>query len=235
MPGMYGMYYFDWTYILVIIGAAFSMLASGYVKNTFRKYSKYRASCGMTSDDVARKLLNDNGCHGVRIERIRGELTDNYDPRTQVLHLSDTVYGSQSIASIAVAAHECGHAMQHNESYAPLTLRSSFVKVANLGSNAGIPILILGLFLSMQPFITLGVILFSFGFLFQVITLPVEFNASKRALEQLEELGILQGEENAGARKVLTAAALTYVASAAASLLSLLRIILIARGGRRRD
>ena len=235
MPGMYGLYYYDWTYVLVVIGAVFSMLASGYVKSTFKRYARYRANCGMTSTDVARKLLNDNGCHGVRIEHIRGDLTDNYDPRSQVLHLSDTVYGSESIAAIAVAAHECGHAMQHNEGYAPLTLRSSFVKIANLGSNAGIPILILGLFLSMQPFVTLGVILFSFGFLFQVITLPVEFNASKRALEQLDELGILQGEENDGARKVLTAAALTYVASAAASLLSLLRIVLIARGGRRRD
>lgn len=228
-----GYYGFDWTYILVLIGAAFSIWASSNVKGTFKKYARIQASCGMTGAEIATQLLHNAGVYDVKVEHIRGELTDHYDPSAKVLRLSDTVYGSTSVAAISVAAHECGHAMQKNEEYMPMILRSRFVPIANLGSKAGIPIIIAGVFLSyFQPLISLGIVLFSFGMLFQIITLPVEFDASNRALTALKEYGFLSGSENDSAYKVLRAAALTYVAAAAASILSVLRLILIFGGGR---
>lgn len=231
--GGYGYYGFDWTYILVIIGAIFSMAASSGVKSTYAKYSKIPARCGLTGAEAAQRILNNAGIYDVKIEHIRGQLTDHFDPSAMVLRLSDAVYGSTSIGAISVAAHECGHAMQKNESYFPMTLRHAFVVPANLGSKAGIPILIGGMVLSFQPLVSLGIILFSAGFLFHVITLPVEFNASARALETLGEMHILDEDELVGGRKTLKAAALTYVASAAAALLTLLRLIL-KYGGKRR-
>lgn len=232
----YDYYYgFDWTYILVIIGIIITMAASAQVKNTFNKYAKYAASCGYTGAQVAEAILKKNGLYDVRIGSVSGSLTDHYDPSNKTVNLSESVYGARSVAALGVAAHECGHAIQHDEGYFPLTLRSKLVPVANLGSKAGIPIIILGVILSwFQPLITIGVILFSFGVLFQIVTLPVEFDASRRALSCLEEMGIVQGEELAGSKKVLKAAAMTYVASAAAAILSLLRLIIRFGGGGRR-
>lgn len=232
--GNMGYYGFDWTYIFVVIGAIFSIMASSKVKTTFAKYSKIPAKCGMTGAEVAQKILFDAGVYDVKVERISGQLTDHFDPSAMVLRLSDPVYGSTSIGAIAVAAHECGHAIQKNESYTPMTLRSLFVKPANLGSRAGIPIVVAGAILAIQPLIVFGIILFSAGFLFQVITLPVEFDASSRALERLNALGIFDESEMKGGRATLKAAALTYVAAAAASLLSLLRLIIRFNGRRNR-
>lgn len=220
-------YGFDWTYILVIIGGMITLWASMNVKSTFKKYSKIRASIGATSEEIAKKMLYNAGIYDVSVEHISGELTDHYDPRAKVLRLSDSVYGKNSIAAISVAAHECGHALQHSEGYEPLKIRSAFVPVANFGSKVGIYVIIAGCLLSyFQPLITLGILLFSCGMLFQIITLPVEFNASNRALVVLRDSGWLQGDENNAAKKVLSAAALTYVAGAAASVLSVLRLIL---------
>lgn len=230
-----GYYGFDWTYILVIIGAIITFVASTNVKSTFAKYAKYRASSGFTGEEIAKKMLYDAGIYDVSVEHIKGELTDHYDPKAKVLRLSDPVYGSSSIAAISVAAHECGHAIQHSEGYEPLRVRSAFVPYANFGSKVGIYVIIAGcIFASFQPLITIGIILFSLGMLFQIITLPVEFDASARALVILKESGWLVGEENAAAQKVLKAAALTYVAAAAASVLSVLRLILRYGGKSRR-
>lgn len=221
---------FDWTYILVLIGAVISIWASSNVNGTFSRCAKYRTSNGITGAQAAETLLRQNGIYDVRVEHIRGNLTDHYDPRSKVLRLSDTVYGSTSVAAVAVAAHECGHAMQHDQGYEPLQLRSLFVPVANIGSKFGIFVVLGGVIFAMQPLVTLGIILFSFGMLFQLITLPVEFNASHRALVALRENGMLVGEENNIAYKVLKAAALTYVAAAAASFLTLLRLIILFGG-----
>jgi len=233
--GGYGYYGLDWTYILVIIGGLLSMIASSNVKNTFAKYAKVRSSTGISGAEAAQRILHDAGIYDVSVEHIKGNLTDHYDPRAKVLRLSDSVYGSNSIAAVAVAAHECGHAIQHSEGYEPMKIRSAIVPVANFGSKYGIYIVIAGVLFSwFQPLITLGIILFSFGMIFQIVTLPVEFDASKRALVKLEEGGMLVGEENSSAYKVLKAAALTYVAAAAASFLSLLRLILRYGGKSRR-
>ncbi|MCI8853923.1 MAG: zinc metallopeptidase [Lachnospiraceae bacterium] len=230
------MYYFDPTYILVIIGALISMLASGRVNSTYAKYNKVRSMSGMTGADAAARILQQAGLYGIRIEHISGNLTDHYDPRDKVLRLSDTVYGSPSIAAIGVAAHECGHAIQDQEEYFPLKFRNTLVPVANIGTKAAIPIILLGMVLSAsQTLINIGVMLFSLGVLFQLVTLPVEFNASNRAIRILEGTGMLQGQEVKGAKKVLGAAAMTYVAAAAASILSLLRLMLLFGGRRRND
>lgn len=230
------MYYFDPTYVLVLIGAVISMLASAKVNSTYAKYNKVRSLSGMTGADAAARILHQAGLYGIRIEHIAGNLTDHYDPRDKVLRLSDTVYGSPSIAAIGVAAHECGHAIQDQEEYFPLRFRNTLVPVANIGTKAAIPIIILGVLLSAsQTLINVGVMLFSLGVLFQLVTLPVEFNASNRAIRILEGTGMLQGEEVKGARKVLGAAAMTYVAAAAASILSLLRLMLLFGGRRRND
>ena len=231
-----GYYYgFDPTYILVIIGAVICMLASSNVNNTYRKYAKIRSRSGMTGAEAAARILAMSGIHDVSIQHISGDLTDHYDPSKKVLRLSDAVYDSHSVAAIGVAAHECGHAIQDNVGYAPLRLRSAFVPIANLGSKISLPLIILGFFIGLTPFIEIGIWMFVLAVLFQIITLPVEFNASSRAVQLVDSLGILRGDEGDGIRKVLGAAALTYVAAAAASILQLARLIILFGGRRRND
>ena len=234
--GIYSITY-NWTYILVIIGAVLSMAASAHVNSTFKRYSQMRSGSGITGAETAMRILNKNMIADVAVQHVPGELTDHYNPSTKVVNLSDSVYGSGSVAAIGVAAHECGHVLQHSTGYVPLSLRAALVPVANFGTKIGLPICILGFFIGRagHTIISVGIILFSFGVLFQLVTLPVEFDASRRALIQLEGQGILSNEELYCAKKVLSAAALTYVAAAAASILSLLRLILLFGGGRRRD
>lgn len=230
----YGFFYYDWTYILVLIGAIISMIASARVSSTFNRYARERSFSGMTGAQAAQAILNNNGIYDVRVERISGNLTDHYDPRTKTVRLSDSVYGATSVAAIGVAAHECGHVMQHQENYAPLKIRTMLVPAANIGSRLGIPIIILGIILGGSPMlVNIGIWVFSLAVLFQLVTLPVEFDASKRALVCIEQYGIVTREERAKSAKVLRAAAYTYVAAAAASVLQLLRLILLF--GNRRD
>lgn len=233
--GYYG-YGFDPTIILVLIGVVISLWAQGRVTSTFSKYSKVRSRTGMTGADAAKRLLNSQGIYDVMVRPVSGNLTDHYDPRTKVVNLSESVYHSTSVAALGVAAHECGHAMQHNEGYAPLQFRSALVPAANFGSKISWPLILLGLFIGGlgSPLCQIGIIMFSLAVLFQLVTLPVEFNASSRAVKLLDSLGILSGDEVSGTRKVLSAAALTYVAAAASSILQLLRLIIL-YGGRRRD
>ncbi|HIS07802.1 peptidase [Lachnoclostridium sp. An196] len=228
-------YYYDPTYILVLIGVVISLWASAKVNSTYQKYSRTRSYSGLTGAEAARRILNSAGIYDVTVEHVRGNLTDHYDPRARVLRLSDSVYGSSSVAAIGVAAHECGHAIQDEESYAPLRIRSALVPVANFGTKAAIPIIILGLFFgSSYTLIQIGLLCFALGTLFQIVTLPVEFNASARAVRILGDSHMLMEEELQQTRKVLSAAALTYVAAALASVLSLLRLFLLF-GGRDRD
>lgn len=230
------MYWFwDSTYILVILGAVICAIASWNVSRTYKKFSKFNNGKGLAAEDVAALILHKAGIFDVKIERVRGSLTDHYSPREKVLRLSDNVYGSTSVAAIGVAAHECGHAIQHNVKYFPLKLRSASVPIANIGSKIYWPVIIIGLILGYMEIAQIGVLLFSFVVLFQLITLPVEFNASKRALSVLSERKLLIGGELKGAEKVLRAAALTYVASLFSSILQLLRLILLTRGNKRRD
>jgi len=227
-------FYFDWTYILVLIGAILSIIASARVNSTFNKYARERSLSGMTGAQAAQAILNNNGIYDVSVERIGGNLTDHYDPRTKTVRLSDSVFGSTSVAAIGVAAHECGHVMQHHENYAPLNLRTALVPAANIGSKLGIPIIILGIiFGGSSLLVNIGIWVFSLAVLFQIVTLPVEFDASRRALVCIEQYGIVTREERAKSAKVLRAAAYTYVAAAAASILQLLRLILLF--GNRRD
>lgn len=234
--GYYGMY-FDPTYWLVIIGAILCIVAQLRVSSTFKKYSRVRSRSGMTGAQAAQRILELSGIYDVRVEHIRGELTDHYDPSAKVLRLSDATYGSDSVAAIGVAAHECGHAVQHHKSYAPLKIRTALVPAANIGSKLGIPIILLGALLGMnQMFIQIGIWVFALAVLFQVVTLPVEFNASGRALSMLGSYGLMGDEETRGCRKVLSAAALTYVAAAASSILQLFRLVLLfGNNDRRRD
>jgi Zn-dependent membrane protease YugP len=233
--GLYYPGYIDPTYIFVIIGIVLTLAASARVKSTFAKYSRVRSMSGITGAQAAERILHASGIYDVTIERVTGNLSDHYDPRSKVLRLSDTVYGQNSIAAIGVAAHECGHAIQHDKAYIPLKIRGALVPVANFGSMISWPLILIGLlFTGSQTLIDLGIILFSAAVLFQLITLPVEFNASRRAIARLGETGILYGDELRDSKKVLDAAALTYVAAAAASILQLLRLILLF-GGRRRD
>lgn len=233
--GGYGYYYFDPTYILVIICAIISMIASARVQSVFNKFSRVAASSGLTGAEAAKRILNAAGIYDVSVEHVSGKLSDHYDPSRKVLRLSDSTYSSASVAAIGVAAHECGHAIQHQEEYGPLTLRSFLVPVTNFASKAAIPIILLGCILSYnQTLIQVGIFAFSFAVIFQLVTLPVEFNASSRALVMLEEQGILTQSEVPMSRKVLRAAAMTYVAAAASSIIQLLRLILLF-GGRRRD
>ena len=227
-------FYFDSTYILVLIGAVISMIASARVNSAFQQYSKTSNRRGMTAQDVAAAILRNSGISDVRIERIKGNLTDHYSPKEKILRLSDSVYNSTSVAAIGVAGHECGHAIQHHVGYAPLKLRSLSVPVANIGSMLSWPVILLGLLFGMPGLAQIGVFLFTFVVLFQLITLPVEFNASNRALRILEESGMLVGEELKGSTKVLRAAALTYVAALASSILQLLRLVILTRGNSRR-
>ena len=230
------MYFYDWTYFLVIIGAIICMIASARVNSTFKKYSKYRSMTGMTGAQAAERILNYAGIYDVTIQHVSGNLTDHYNPKQKTLNLSDSVYNSTSVAAIGVAAHECGHAIQHAEGYTPisirtpLSIRSAIVPVANIGSQLAWPLILIGLFISSNTgvfFINLGIIAFSFAVIFQLVTLPVEFNASGRAIRILGDTGILAESELPYTKKVLSAAALTYVASAAAAILQLLRLILL--------
>lgn len=228
-------YYYDPTYILIIIGFAITLFASFRVKHTYKKYSRVASRTGLTGAQAADRILRNSGIYDVRIEHISGSLTDHYDPRSKTLRLSDSVYSSRSVAALGVAAHECGHALQHERGYVPLTLRTALVPVANFGTNASWFVIIIGIILSYNTFlINIGILLFCLGVLFQLVTLPVEFNASKRGLRLLSDTGILYDAEVRQTRKVLSAAAMTYVAAAAASILSLLRLLLLF-GGRRRD
>ena len=233
---MYGYYGYDWTMILVAAGAVLCMLASMHVNTTYTRYSRMAAACGLTGADVARLILERNGVTDVQVQHVSGNLTDHYDPSKQVVNLSDAVYGSRSVAALGVAAHECGHVMQHEEGYMPLQFRTALVPIANFGSNAGIWILLLSLILGLSSTLTtIGIVLFSMGVLFQLVTLPVEFNASHRALVMLEQYGVLGTDENRKARAVLKAAALTYVAAAASSILQLLRLVLLSNRRNRND
>lgn len=227
--------YFDPTYVLVLIGALISMVASINVNSTYRRFSNVMSMRGVRAEEAAQRILHDAGIYDVRIERIRGELTDHYSPSEKVLRLSDAVYGSTSVAAIGVAAHECGHAIQHKVGYVPLSLRSFSVPVANIGSKLSWPLILIGLLIGYTPLAQIGVILFLAVVLFQLITLPVEFNASHRALQVLKQDSMLSMDELSGARKVLTAAALTYVAALFSTILQLLRLVMIVNGGRRRD
>ena len=229
-------YYYDPTYILVLIGAVLSLWASATVKSTYNKYSRVYSYSGLTGAQAAAQILRQAGIYDVRIEHVSGNLTDHYDPKARVLRLSDSVYGSNSVAAIGVAAHECGHAIQDQEDYVPLRFRSAFVPVANLGTQVAFPILLLGVFLGSSHFlIQVGLLCFFFGVLFQLITLPVEFNASGCAVRILRETGMMSDDELSKTKKVLSAAAMTYVAAAAASILSMLRLIILFGGNRRRD
>ncbi len=233
---MYGGFYyrFDPTYLLLIIGVLLSLAASSRLRRTFNKYSQVRSASGMTGAQAARRILNSRGLYDVQVLPVSGNLTDHYDPRTRRVCLSQSSYNQTSLAAVGVAAHECGHAVQHAENYGPLNLRSSLVPVANLGSTLAWPLFLIGLIFSMRPLLTAGIVLFSAAVIFQLVTLPVEYNASDRALRLLTETGILGTDEVRGSRKVLSAAALTYVAALAGSILQLLRLIILA-GGRNHD
>lgn len=235
MPYYGGYYGFDPTMILVLIGAGLSMWASSRVNSTYRKYSQVRSMSGMTGAQVAQNILRSQGIYDVTVQSVAGQLTDHYDPRSRTVNLSQSVYGQSSVAAIGVAAHECGHAIQDNVGYSPLRLRAAFVPLANLGSKLSWPLILIGLFIGMTPFIEIGIWMFVLAVLFQVITLPVEFNASRRAVRILDQSGILQGQEITATRKVLGAAALTYVAAAAASILQLLRLVILFGNRRNND
>ena len=233
-----GYYYWDPTYILVVIGAVICMIASARVKGTFNKYSQLRSMSGMNGAQVAQRVLQAAGIYDVQVRHVSGSLTDHYDPRTKTVNLSDPVYNATSVAALGVAAHECGHAIQHAKSYAPLSIRSALVPVANFGSMLAWPVILIGLLFNTRSsglIIDIGILLFSAAVLFQLVTLPVEFDASRRALVILRTQGILADDELKYTRRVLKSAALTYVASAAAAILQLLRIILITNGRRRDD
>ena len=233
--GYYG--FWDPTYFLVIIGALICMIASARVKTTFNKYSRYRSRTNMTGKEAAQRVLRSAGIMDVTVRHVSGSLTDHYDPRKKTLNLSDSVYDSTSVAAIGVAAHQCGQAIQHQKDYAPLSIRSAIVPVANIGSTLAWPLIIIGLLFSSATgsfLIKLGIICFSLAVLFQLVTLPVEFDASRRAVNILGSTGILSEEELPMTKKVLGAAALTYVAGAAAAILQLLRLILLF-GGRNDD
>ena len=230
----YPMFYVP-TYILVMIGVVICLLASAKMNSTFSKYSRVRSHSGMTGKEAAEALLHREGIYDVRVEYVAGNLTDHYDPRSKVLRLSDATYQQTSVAAIGVAAHECGHAIQHARGYAPLSIRSALVPVANFGSSIAWPLIIIGLIMNSQTsqlFLNLGVIAFSMAVLFQIVTLPVELNASRRALKILGNTGMLYPDEVRETRKVLTAAALTYIAGAASAILQLLRLIMISNSRR---
>ena len=233
---MYYPMYFDPTYMLVLIGVVICLAASAKMRSTFSRYSRIRNHSGMTGREAAEQVRHRAGIYDVRVEHVSGNLTDHYDPRSKVLRLSDATYGSASVAAVGVAAHECGHAIQHATGYAPLAFRSALVPVANFGSTIAWPLILIGLLFNSQSsvlFLNLGILAFSLAVLFQIVTLPVEFNASSRAIRMLSGNGMLYEDEVQATRKVLTAAALTYVAGAASAILQLLRIILISNSRRR--
>lgn len=231
---MFPYFYYDWTWIILLPAIILSLWAQMNVNSTFKKYSEVYNRFGLTGADAARRILDMNGLYSVKIERVGGDLTDHFDPKTNVVRLSDATYGSTSVGAVGVAAHEVGHAIQHAAGYAPIRVRNAIVPAVNVCNMLSMPIIILGLFLS-YTLVELGIILFSATVLFQLITLPVEFNASRRALSTLGSQNLLAPDELKGASKVLKAAALTYVAAAVSSILSLLRLILIFGGNNRRD
>jgi len=226
-------YYFDPTYILVIIGFLITLIASLICKATFSSFSKKLARRGITANEAAERILHSAGIYDVTIGKIRGNMTDHYNPKTKQLNLSDTVYGKTSIAAIGVAAHECGHAIQHAEKYSLLALRSAAVPVANIGSWFSWPVIVIGIIIGSTQLANIGIILFCAVVAFQLITLPVEINASTRATRVISECGLLDDDELTGAKKVLVAAAFTYVAALASTLLQLLRLVLIVNGRRK--
>lgn len=239
MPYYYG---FDWTYLVLVLPCVLlSLWASSNVNSTFKKYARQLSSRRITGADAAQRVLSANGVRGVRIDRVSGNLTDHYDPRTNVIRLSDSVYDSTSTAAIGVACHEAGHAVQYADNYAPIKLRAAIIPITNIGSKLAMPLILLGLVLSFMEnfsyfFVYLGIACFGLSLVFQLLTLPVEFNASRRAMQAIEDSNLLTTEEQKGARKTLTAAALTYVAATATALAQLLRLIVIFGGrGRRRD
>ncbi|MBE7054059.1 MAG: zinc metallopeptidase [Ruminococcaceae bacterium] len=222
--------YIDSYYIILVLPAVLlSMYAQFKVNSTFNKFSKVMSTRGVTARDVARMILDRHGLNYIPVEHISGNLSDHYDPKSKVVRLSDSVYNSSSIASIGVAAHECGHAIQHATSYSPLNIRNMIFPVVNISSTLSMPLIILGFIMSYAPLVEIGIILFSAVVLFQIITLPVEFNASRRALAILDENGILVSNELKSTKKVLSAAALTYVAAAIVAIANLLRLILVYR------
>ena len=232
MPGYYG-YYYDPTYILVVIGAVLSLFASWRVNATFNRYSRVGNRSGRRAEEIAQFMLNDAGIYDVRIERVNGNLTDHYSPKEKVLRLSDSVYGSTSVAALGVAAHETGHAIQHNRGYVPVKIRSAIVPVVNIGSTLSWPIILAGLIFSAPLLLKAGIILFSLVVIFQFVTLPVEFDASGRAIKILRDRNLLYPDEETEAKSVLWAAAMTYVAAMISAVLQLLRLVLIF--GRRND
>ena len=227
------MFFYDWTYLLIIPGLILGIWAQSKVKSTYAEYSRVPTRLGRSAATVVDDLLRRNGNNKVRIGRVSGELTDHYNPGNETLNLSDGVFASNSVAALGIAAHEAGHAMQKHDGYAPLKLRTAIVPAVNICSGLSTPLFFLGLLMSWEPLLTLGIILFAASTVCALVTLPVEFNASNRAVAMLTEGGYVNGEEERGVRKVLQAAALTYVASAVTSLLSLLRLVMIAN--RRRD
>ena len=239
MPYFY-YYGFDWTYLVLVLPCLiFAMIASSRVNSTFKKYSNQYSQRRITGADAALRVLHANGVQGVRIERVSGNLTDHYDPRTNVIRLSDSVYDSTSTAAIGVACHEAGHAVQYAQNYAPIKLRAAIIPLTNFGSKLAMPLILLGIVCTFlgefsTVLVYLGIAAFGLSFVFQLLTLPVEFNASRRAIRAIEEGNILTAEEQFGAKKTLQAAAMTYVAATATALAQLLRLIVIFGGGRRR-
>lgn len=239
MPYYY--YGFDWTYLVIILPCLIlSMLASSSVNSTFNKYSKVNSIRRLTGAEAAQRVLSANGVRGVRIERVSGNLTDHYDPKTNVIRLSDSVYGATSVAAIGVAAHEAGHAVQYAQNYGPIKVRAAIIPVTNIGSKLAMPLILAGILLSFlgilsNTLVYLGILAFSLSIVFQLVTLPVEFNASRRAMEAIETAGLLTHEEQQGARKTLRAAAMTYVAATAVAVAQVVRLLVLFGGRRRRD
>ena len=233
--------FFDWSYVVLVLPCVIlAMWASANVNSTFQKYSKVHSIRHITGAEAAQRVLSSNGVSGVRIERVGGNLTDHFDPRTNVIRLSDAVYSSTSTAAIGVACHEAGHAVQYAENYAPIKLRAAIIPITNIGSKLAMPLILLGVLLSFlgnlsYSIVYLGIACFGLSLVFQLVTLPVEFNASRRAMAAIEQSNILSTEEQRGARKTLKAAAMTYVAATAVALAQLLRLIILFGGRRRRD
>ena len=225
---LFGWFYYDWTVLILLPALILSVWAQFRVQSTFNKYAKIYNRRGLTGADAARRILDANGLHHVRIEQVHGHLSDHFDPRANVIRLSDSVYGSPSAAAVGVAAHEAGHALQYAKGYAPIKLRAAIIPVTRFGSMLAMPLFFIGLLVAFYPLLVAGILLYSAVTVFQLVTLPVEFNASSRAMETLEHSGILSGEELKGARRVLSAAAMTYVAALVTSLLTLLRLLLLA-------
>ena len=240
---MYYPYYygFDWTYLVLVLPCVLlSLWASSNVNNTFKKYSKQYSVRRLTGAEAAQRVLSANGVHGVRIERVSGNLTDHYDPKTNVIRLSDSVYPNTSTAAIGVACHEAGHAVQYAENYGPIKIRAAIIPLTNFGSKIAMPLILAGVLMTFlgsfsDTLVYLGIAAFAMSLVFQIVTLPVEFNASRRAMQAIERANILTEEEQRGARKTLKAAALTYVAATAVALAQLLRLILMFGGRRRND